>query len=319
MLAATALLTFLATPAAAQDPDPNPGAFTITGGYDFTNAYMFRGIKQESDGLIMYPYVDVGVALYTGEGSLKSFGVNFGTWNSLHAGGDTGTNNPRNRKLWYESDIYMTLSFGLSGGVTAGLTYTTYTSPNASFESIKEMSFKVSVDDSKQLGKFSLKPYGLLATEMDTGTGSPGCSQVTNGQHVTGGQADCGANWGAYLELGIAPTYSSHSFYSVAFPVKGGFSLSNYYESPFLGRQDASFGFASAGAQATVPFTKPGSKYGQWNVHGGVDFMFLGGTTREWLGETSTDEDGNIELDDHGNIDYKSNKIVYTFGIGFTY
>ena len=94
MLAATALLTCLAAPAAAQDPaDPNPGAITVSGAVDFTNAYLFRGIRQETEGLIMWPYLDLGINLYNGEGSLKSFGVNFGTWNSLHAGGDTGTPN----------------------------------------------------------------------------------------------------------------------------------------------------------------------------------------------------------------------------------
>ena len=104
MLAAAALLTCLAAPAAAQDPaDPNPGAITISGAVDFTNAYLFRGIRQEDEGMIMWPYLDVGINLYNGEGSLKSFGVNFGTWNSLHGGGDSGTNNSRNAKLWYST------------------------------------------------------------------------------------------------------------------------------------------------------------------------------------------------------------------------
>ena len=54
MLAATALLTFLATPAAAQDPRPESRGIHDHGRYDFTNAYLFRGIKQETEGLIMY-------------------------------------------------------------------------------------------------------------------------------------------------------------------------------------------------------------------------------------------------------------------------
>ena len=45
MLAAAALLTCLAAPAAAQDPaDPNPGAITISGAVDFTNAYLRRSV-----------------------------------------------------------------------------------------------------------------------------------------------------------------------------------------------------------------------------------------------------------------------------------
>src|SRR5678816_4171776 len=155
-LLAAGLLMCLAAPAAAQDANPNGGAITLSGALDFTNAYMFRGIRQESDGLIMWPYLDLGATLYKGEGSVKSFGLNLGTWNSLHAFSPTGTDNPRNRKLWYESDFYTSLSFGLSGGVTAGMTYTAYTSPNDGFTTVKELAFKVSVDDSKQLKMYSL-------------------------------------------------------------------------------------------------------------------------------------------------------------------
>ena len=60
MLAAAALLTCLAAPAVAQDANPNGGAIAVAGALDFTNAYMFRGIRQESDGLIMQPYLDLG-------------------------------------------------------------------------------------------------------------------------------------------------------------------------------------------------------------------------------------------------------------------
>src|SRR5687768_14262445 len=87
IVVAAALLS--ATPAAAQSSDPNTGAITLTGGFDVLNAYMFRGIPQDEGdfGSVMWPYADLGIALFSGDGGLKSIGVNVGTWNSLHTGG----------------------------------------------------------------------------------------------------------------------------------------------------------------------------------------------------------------------------------------
>ena len=59
--------------APAAQPAADEGApakrVTLTTGVDFVSAYMFRGIFQEDSGLIMPPYVDVGVALYNGDGA----------------------------------------------------------------------------------------------------------------------------------------------------------------------------------------------------------------------------------------------------------
>jgi hypothetical protein len=113
--------------AATQAPaDLNPGAFKLSGGVDFLNQYMFRGIRQNSTGLVIWPS-DLAIAAYSGNGGLKSVGVNMGTWNSLHTG-DTGTNGP-STKLWYESDFYTTLALGFGDGVSLSTTCTAYTSP----------------------------------------------------------------------------------------------------------------------------------------------------------------------------------------------
>src|SRR5262245_2356764 len=77
-------MLLLAGPAFAQEKDPSPGAMTLTASFDFLNQYMFRGIRQNSTGIAMWPAVDLGIATYSGKGSLKSLGVNLGTWNSLH-------------------------------------------------------------------------------------------------------------------------------------------------------------------------------------------------------------------------------------------
>lgn len=239
-----------AAPALAQDaPEPTP-VVSVSGGIDFVNRYMFRGIRQNSDGMATWPYFDLGFSAYEGDGGLKSVSFNVGTWNSAHSTGST----------WYESDIYGTMTLGFSGGVSFGTTYTSYTSPGDAFTHVKEVSFKLAVDDSAYLGAGALSPYLLVAFELATEPGRY--------------QADGGDKAGRYLELGIAPGYSG-SKASIAFPVKLGLSLSNYYE---LAGADNAFGFFSVGGILTVPLGP------NWNVHGGGEFQTLGDTTRAFNG-----------------------------------
>jgi hypothetical protein len=272
---AAALLS--AIPAAAQSSDPNPGALTLAGGFDISNAYMFRGIPQDEDDFasVMWPYADLGFALFAGDGGLKSVGVNIGTWNSLHTGG-AGLDGPT-RQLWYESDFYATLGLGFGGGTSLGMTYTAYTSPNGLFPSVKELAFKFAVDDSGYLGGAAVKPYVLIARELDE----------------DGGQADGGFELGTYLELGIAPGYTT-SRLAVAVPIKVGLSLDNYYEGA---NGDEQFGFFSLAGVVTVPFTGEPTRFGTWNVHGGVEYLRLGDR----------------------NQAFGENQVVGSVGIGFSY
>jgi hypothetical protein len=241
----------------------------------------------------MWPYLDLGATIYKGEGSVKSFGINLGTWNSLHSGSLTGTDNPRNHKLWYESDFYTSLNFGLTGGITASMTYTAYTSPNGGFTTVKEIGFKISVDDSKQLKKYSLKPYGLIASEMDTSTGQ--------------GQADGGNKAGTYAELGIGPSFVV-PYVTVSTPVKVGLGLANYYEKTAVGGGvQSNFGYASVAGIATRQLSKKPTKWGSWNVHAGVEYQRLGDTTKLFLNEPKSD----------GTL--KAYKFIYSGGLGFSY
>lgn len=285
-VALTALCTLIlaSTPAWAQDKpstDPNPGALTITGSIDFLNQYMFRGIRQNSTGFATWPAVDLGIAAYSGNGGLKSVGVNFGTWNSLHSG-DTGADGPSG-KIWYESDFYASLGLGFGGGTSLTTTYTAYTSPNSSYTTVKEIMFKFALDDSSHLGKAAVKPYMIVAQEFDT--------------DVARGQADGGAKAGTYMELGVAPGYTM-SKASIAVPVKVGLSLSNYYEDPVTG-EDSKFGFFSIAGIVTVPLGGTTS-FGAWNIHGGVEYQALGDTTKFFNGG-------------------ESNQVIGSFGIGFSY
>jgi len=286
------LIIVLAAPAAGQTPtaspaDPNPGNMTLTGSFDAVSTYMFRGIRQHSTGIALWPVADLGLAIFSGEGRLKSAGVNIGTWNSLHTG-DTGADGPTG-KLWYESDFYATLGLGFGGGASVATTYTAYTSPNNAFTTVKEIAFKLALDDSGYLGKAALKPYGLVAFEFDT---APGV-----------GQADGGSKAGRYLELGMAPGYAG-SRASLSVPVKVGISLADYYELNAGTAADPAFvdnrfGYFSVAGLVTVPLGGTTS-FGAWNLHGGVEYQALGDTTKAFNGGDSS-------------------RVIGSVGIGFSY
>jgi hypothetical protein len=286
VLAVVGVVLVTSAPAFAQEAakDPNPGAITVTGSLDFLNQYMFRGIRQNSTGIAAWPAIDLGLAAFSGEGGLKSVGINFGTWNSLHTG-DTGQDGPSG-KLWYESDFYAALGFGFGGGTSFTTTYTAYTSPNNGFTTVKEIMFKLALDDSGMLGKGAVKPYVAIAQEFDT--------------DVARGQADGGENAGTYLELGIAPGYAATKA-SLAFPIKVGMSLGDYYE---LAGEDNKFGFFSIAGIATIPLGGT-TNFGSWNIHGGVEYQRLGDTTAAF------------NLDDDGLP--KKNQVIGSIGFGFSY
>jgi hypothetical protein len=262
------------TPVRAQGSsgDPNPGNLTLTGSFDVTNAYLFRGIPQDDTGVIMWPAADLGIALHQGNGAIKSMGVNVGMWNSLHTGvaGLDGLG-----KLWYESDFYATFGLGLAKGTSVGVTYTAYNSPNFGFAPVKEVSFKFALNDSGAFGLTAVKPYVIVARELE-------------------GQADAGTAEGTYLELGAAPTIGSRVTLSV--PVRLGLSLSNYYEGL---NGDERFGFFSVAGIGSMPLTSMQSRFGSWNVHGGVEYVTLGDRNEAILGDKS--------------------KVIFSIGIGLSY
>ncbi len=286
---AAAIVSFAApAPAIAQD-DPNPGALTFTGGVDFPTIYFFRGIRQEIDPkLTMWPYGDLGIALFSGDGAIKSVGVNVGVWNSLHTG-SSGSNEDAGGPGYahYEEDFYTTLNLGFGGGYTLGATYMALTSPNGVFNTVKEFQLKVSKTH-------MLAPYAFLAWEL-----------------TDDGQADAGSHKGTYLELGVAPGFPlMENGLTLAIPVKLGLGLSDYYEAPTGDNYDGttenhSFGFFDVGGLLTLPLKGIPSKFGAWNIHGGVDVLFLGHGTKFF----------NINSED----ERKGNKVIGLFGIGVGY
>jgi hypothetical protein len=236
--------------------EPEPKRYTLTAGTDFANAYMFRGIFQEDSGIVIPPYFDVGVSLYSGEGALKSVSVNGGIWNSLHSGpSGSGT---EGRSAWYEADYYGSVTFTV-GKWKPGALYTAYTSPNDVFATVHEIAGVLAYDDSGSA--FPLNPKATVAFELK-------------------GQADGGANKGTYFEFGVRPVVKvvEHNRYplTLAIPAKIGLSLKDYYEGPTGSNR---FGFFDLGGIASVPLAFLNGK-STWEVHGGLDILWLGDNTR---------------------------------------
>ena len=245
----------------AQDNDDRMSA---TVGLDATHAYLFRGISQETSGSIAQPFAELGINLNDGAETLPSVDITIGQWNSLHSGptGSGRISNPGSTNttaMWYESDFYGGVNLGYETW-QAGLTYTSYLSPNNSFGTVKELALNLQMDDTefwqdRLFGGLSLSPHIVLAFELS-------------------GQADGGASEGTYFEFGIEPGLPLDSGeLTFSFPISIGLSLSDYYENGT--DMDDTFGFFEIGILATLPLgTADG--YGDWELSGGLKLVNLG-------------------------------------------
>jgi hypothetical protein len=272
LFVAAGLISCLAAPAAAQ--------VVVNGAFDVTNQYSFRGIRQNTDGVALWPYFDVGGTVYKGKGGLKAVALDAGMWNSFNSQIKDFTNldGTVSSNKWYEADYFGSVALGLGGNTTFTTLYTSYTSPGNYWHHIKEVSFKLGVDDSGKLGKASLKPYAQVAFELtDTG------------------QADAGAKKGVYVELGVSPGYAGKKA-SISVPIKVGLSGKDYYE--FGYGTDSKFGYFGASALVTVPMNA------HWNVHGSVGVEAYGDNLKRYNA--------------YGTGDRAYQGIVLG-GIGFTY
>ena len=230
-----------ATSAATAAPAPAEAAapskiYTVTTGLDFASAYLFRGIMQKSGGAIGQPYADVAFAFKHG------ITADVGTWNSIHSPADLGN--------WYERDYFGSVTF-TAGKLKPGLLYTSYTSPTDRFATVQELAGTLAVDDSKS--KLPFSPKVVLAFELGDG------------------EADGGQNKGTYLELGVKPGIKLAPKATLYIPVKTGLSVNHYYEGP---TGDNTFGYFDLGAQLSLPVIS--GKGGALEIHGGIDFLWLG-------------------------------------------
>jgi hypothetical protein len=184
-----------AAPATEQKPaeapkSPNTGRLSINAGVDWTTAYFFRGIKQETEDLILQPHGELSFKLVDQADALTSLSLTPGIWDSIHTGPTSESPIASDPKVWYEFDGYVRLSAVLWEDLTTYALYTAYTSPSGAFGTVQEIAFGIGYNDAKLLGPFALNPTFLVAFELD-------------------GQADAGADKGVYAQIGIAPATPS--------------------------------------------------------------------------------------------------------------
>jgi hypothetical protein len=262
-----------ALPASAQQSSPSQnGAVHVAATIDFMNQYMFRGVRQNSTGMAMWPAVDVGVNVHSGDGKLKAVRVGGAFLSSLHTG-DTGRQGPTG-KLWYESRMSGSVGLRFAGGGVLDATYAVFTSPNEMFTTVKEIAVRAALEGRPAFG-VQLDPYALVAVEMDAGPGD--------------GQLDGGLHAGRYLEIGIAPRFVAGRV-ALSVPVTTGLSIGDYYE---LAMDDRTFGFVTVGGVVSVPLRRSGTGL---SLRGGVHYHALGAATKFFNGGDRSAVVGSIGL-----------------------
>ena len=147
----------------------NNGKVSFTVGADFSHAYFFRGIRQEREGFITQPYADMSISLFENPDGQGLTGVSFsvGQWNSLHSGSSgsgrsTADPRPRNVLAWYESDFFTGVALTIDNW-EAGITYTSYMSPNDSYGTVQEIALGL------QHGRLGLSRRVLLIAPRAAG------------------------------------------------------------------------------------------------------------------------------------------------------
>ena len=241
---------------------PNLGNVSLSAGVDGATAYFFRGILQERDGGIIWPYVEIAIKLWDNEQG-QNISVFGGNWNSVNTNKTLASGSgPSN---WYEADVYGGLRLGLADFLSTDLLYIAYTYPNGAFPTVQEFDAVVKLNDSKWMPEnFSTSPYMRWAFELDNTAFGP--------------------NEGIYLELGAKPAYvfASDSDYptTLSVPLAVGLSVDDYYEvvEPNGSTQDDTFGYFDAGVDLSVPFSFIPAEYGTWSAHAAIHGISLSGT-----------------------------------------
>jgi hypothetical protein len=243
---------------------------------DVTNAYYFRGILQEREGVQLEPWTEVYLNLYSAEeGFLRGITIGGGAWLSFQSERTLASEDPQ----WlYEADYYPLLSLAFAGGVGLTTTYYWYSSPNGAFATAQELDFKFTWDDSEAFGRWSMKPWLNLAIETKNTAFGP--------------------NEGEAVQLGIAPTLwtSESKEYPVTLTGTGelGLAIKNYYEN--AGGGENTFGYGNVGLLASLPLTFVPEGAGAWTLSMGAKYFFFSETLENANGGRSTYPVGTASL-----------------------
>lgn len=247
-LAAGAVALSVPTMAMAEEAGPNTGAFSFSGGVDYTTTYMFRGYNLGDSGKIVQPYLTLKTETLTaGEFSFSPY---IGTWNSFQDADNAG----KLDNYWYESDLFGGVDIAF-GDFVLTPSYVFYTYPAS--DTFQEFNLKLAYNDTELMKSagvpFALAPYIAYAIETD---------------HPGGDENQ-------YLEIGISPSFelSKDMPVTISVPVVFGMSIDGTYLED--DGSNATFGFGSIGLAASYPLDMIPAKYGSWSLTGNVKYYQL--------------------------------------------
>lgn len=254
---------------AEEAPGPNQGRVHLVLGFDWTNAYFYRGIRQEDEGFIVQPYAGVSFDAY--QGQEWAFSVDLSTWSSFQDN-DTGVADPGSGDLtdsWYESDLVIGGTLTHGNWSVAG-TYSWFTSPSDAWDTMEQVDVTVDFDDSEAMGEWKLQPSATLTLETDN--------------------AIDGQDEGLGLQLGVTPGFEKSvagiEGVTIEFPLTVALSLDDYFQDST--GEDEFFGSFTAGVRATVPLDVD-AKLGSWSLTASANFLVLGDTAQEFNDDEDTD------------------------------
>ncbi|MGH7287004.1 MAG: hypothetical protein ACREI8_03180 [Myxococcota bacterium] len=252
----------VSAPASATDDDGFVDRISGIMQLDVTNAYFFRGILNEREGVQIQPWTELYFNLYSAEdGLIRDVTIGGGLWLSFQSERTLATEDPQ----WlYEADYYPLLSIGFAEGVSLTTTYYWYDSPNGAFKTVQELDLKLAWDDSEAFGRWSMQPWVNLAIETHQST--------LNQDEGHEGQG---------VQLGIGPTVyaTEDESFTLTAPCELGFAINNYYEAP--GGGENTFGYGSVGLLASMPLSFVPESAGAWTFSLGAEYLFLSHTLEE--------------------------------------
>jgi hypothetical protein len=288
-------------------------------GINVVSQYVSRGVIYENQGGIIQPYADLYFKLFESDsGFLNEASLNVGIWNSFHsrktdaglnvgfpgqfagfreAGADSTQYNSSTRS-WYEVDFTAGISFTFAKNFTFTPSYYSFLSPSDAFSTFHGLNLKLAYDTTDLLG-FNLGLYGQVLFELENKAGT-------------------GSDEGVYYEVGIAPAIPIGPV-TLSFPITAGFGSNDFYGSAhtedvfvddeFVGTEttisNESFGFFSAGVQASYNLAFIPECYGTWTVTAGYTYYYLGDGTADY----NTEQRGGVVRD------YNENEHVFSGGI----
>lgn len=248
--------------------DENP--LSLEGGVNVSNAYYLRGLKQESNGIVIQPSANVKDSLYhNSTGIVSDVRVFGGIFESIQSSNDT------QGSAWFESDVSAGGGFTLANTLNFDAFYWGSTSPNGAFEALQEADFRFSINDKdlwtntffgqKLNGFTGFRPYALYGYELSGHLANRFVSKATV-VNTTGA---------GYLEVGVNPGFDVYKNVVLSVPVKVGFSTNNYYNDG----SGINYGYSSVGVQLEIPLCPYAS------FVAGVESDFLGSEVKALNGD----------------------------------